>query len=583
MYLHSELFDLYGSSHTAVRRNQGYIFGDKTVVALRALEAGRIRSRSGQPPRRYEMAILSSLFTFLGAAPAAVAPSITAPGSMWHLLILKTFSFVADYGWRIVVFTVLLKLVLSPLDFYQRYKMNKNQKITERLKPTMEKLQKQYGGDKQTFSQKQMELNRKEGYSYFSSCLPMIVTMVIFITLWISMQTIAEYMTYKEYATMYDEYTYVTTQFYGVYPADHEERPGEPRTEDDSGLTDAQKIVVRKIGQEVVFQMYYYGLDESYAETVKNTVEEWKKQDELNKQNATEEKPYVQLVPDGFTFPEGFSVTRDGKHVDKVQADFLWIQNIWAPDVPWGDRAILDYSTFKNGIDDYDKADVNGISDGRVLSDMNSEKTYRNVMGKLLGDGTHSRTNGYLILPILVVVLSLGSQLLSSMQQKRAGQVNAKGGVATSMKVMMVIMPIMMAVFALQYASIFALYMVVNSATTLFFNFAFTGIIRLIDYRKRNRKYGISTGSARTYGSNSPIIHYVKGANPNAGAKEVAVAAEAPAMRGGIKGESAPKSKKDRKAQSAARPTVRGGRPDPNDLMGMDMSAKPNNKTNKRK
>lgn len=59
--------------------------------------------------------------------------------------------------------------------------MHKNQKITERLKPTMEKIQKQYGDNKQAFSQKQMELNRKEGYSYFSACLPMIVTLVVFI------------------------------------------------------------------------------------------------------------------------------------------------------------------------------------------------------------------------------------------------------------------------------------------------------------------------------------------------------------------------------------------------------------------
>ncbi len=156
------------------------------------------------------MAILNSLIPIFTSA--TLAPSVIAPDKMWHLLILNSFSFIADYGWRIVVFTLLLKLVLSPLDFYQRFMMNKNRKITERLKPTMEKLQKQYGNDKQRFSQMQMELNRKEGYSYFSSCLPMILTMVVFITLWLSMQTIAQYMSFKEYVTMYDEYTYVYEQ-----------------------------------------------------------------------------------------------------------------------------------------------------------------------------------------------------------------------------------------------------------------------------------------------------------------------------------------------------------------------------------
>lgn len=489
------------------------------------------------------MALLNSLFSFLGATATAITPSVAAPGSMWHLLILKSFAFVADYGWRIVVFTVLLKLVISPLDFYQRYKLHKNQKITERLKPTMEKIQKQYGHDKQAFSQKQMELNRKEGYSYFSSCLPMIVTLVVFITLWLSMQTIAEYMTFKEYTTMYDEYQYVYSQIYD--PADAEKPTPEEA---------ARQTVAQKIGQDVVYQMYYYGLDDKYVEKLR----------------ANED--YAAVMPESFTL-----MRKGKKRIDKVQASFLWVKNIWAPDVPWGDQAILSWDAFKKGIDDYSKAKTNGLSTEQHAKAYN-KIMYEQVMGKLLSDKTQSRTNGYLIFPILVVLLSLASQLLSMHQQKRAGQVNAKGGMATSMKVMMVIMPIMMAIFAVQYASIFALYMTVNSATTLFFNFTFTGIIKLIDKRRHNRNYGISTGSARVgAGKQSPIVHYVKGANPNAGAKEPALAVSE--TNGGADGK-ADKSKKSKKSvgNSGSRALQRGSRPDPNELMGMDMSSKSNNK-----
>ncbi|MDE6293484.1 MAG: YidC/Oxa1 family membrane protein insertase, partial [Clostridiales bacterium] len=457
---------------------------------------------------------------------------------MWHLLILNVFSFVADYGWRIVVFTLLLKLVLSPLDFFQRYKMHKNQKITERLKPTMEKIQKQYGNDKQAFSQKQMELNRKEGYSYFSSCLPMIVTMVVFITLWISMQTIAEYMTFKEYTTMYDEYRYVYSQIYNPTDAEH---PTDEET--------ARKPIAVKIGQDVVYQMYYYGLDESYS------------------QKLRENSEYKAVIPKNFT------VLREGtSSIKKVQASFLWIQNIWAPDVPWGSRAVLDWDTFSSSVDDYKNADTSKLPTG-VHTAAYNKAMYNEVMGKVLGDKTQSRTNGYLILPILVVLLSLGSQILTMMQQKRAGQVNAQGGTATTMKVMMVIMPIMMAVFALQYASIFAIYMVMNSATTLFFNVLFTGIIKLIDNRKRNRNYGIASGSTRTVSSekSSPIIHYVKGANPNAGAKESVMAEASTDAPVSARADKAEKGKKNKNAKNAGA-VVRGGRPDPNDLMGVDMS-----------
>lgn len=486
------------------------------------------------------MAVLNSVFAFLGAVPAAITPNVAAPGSMWHLLILKTFAFVADYGWRIVVFTVLLKLVISPLDFYQRYKMHKNQKITERLKPTMEKIQKQYGGDKQAFSQKQMELNKKEGYSYFSSCLPMIVTMVVFITLWISMQTIAEYMTFKEYTTMYDEYQYVRCQVY-----DPEEEHPELNDEQKAEM---QNISMR-IGQDVVYQMYYHGLDKSFE------------------QKLTDNAEYKAVLPADFT------VLRNGKSVDKVQASFLWIKNIWAPDVPWGDRAVLSWDNFKTGVDDYKSASTSKLPTEKHAKAFNKQ-TYNEVMGKVLADKTQSRTNGYLILPILVVVLSLGSQILSMIQQKRAGQVNAQGGTSTAVKVMMVVMPIMMAVFAIQYASIFAIYMVVNSAVTLLFNLLFSSIIKLIDHSRHKRNYGITSGSTRAaaVGASSPIIHYVKGANPNAGAREAAVTEQSvPSADGGKK------NKKDKTATSA-RVVQRGGRPDPNELMSMDASVKPNKK-----
>lgn len=473
------------------------------------------------------MAILNSVISILGAVQQAVTPSVSAPGAMWHLLILNTFSFVADYGWRIVVFTVLLKLVLSPLDFYQRYKMHKNQKITERLKPTMEKLQKQYAGDKQAFSQKQMELNRKEGYSYFSACLPMIVTMVVFITLWLSMQTIAQYMTLREYTTMCDEYQYVYDQIYD--PVD-EENP----TDEEIRL----QPIAREVGRDVVYRMYYHGLDDKYIDVIKQNAE------------------YASALPDGFT------LMREGvQKTDKVQASFLWIKNIWAPDVPWGNQAILSWNAFKSGIGNYANAGTNGLSTEQVSRYIN-QPMYEEVMHNLLNDNTTSRTNGYLILPILVVLLSVGSQIITMFQQKRAGQVNATGGTATSMKVMMVLMPLMMAFFAVQYASIFALYMTVNSAMTLFLNFVSTTIIKLIDKARTNRDYGIVNGARRMTASANDmpgVIHYVKGANPRAGEKT---------------SDGNGKAKK----QKSATPVIQSGRPDPNALMNYDMSRRDNDK-----
>lgn len=490
------------------------------------------------------MAFLNTVINFFGSA--LVTPSISKPDAMWHVLILNVFGWIKDYGWSIVVFTVLLKLVLSPLDFFQRYKLHKNQRITERLKPTMEKIQKQYGNDKQAFQQKQMELNRKEGYSYFSSCLPMIVTMVVFITLWLSMQTVAQYMTLRDYTRLYDAYDAsreaVVTQLDEKAGVDRNKPLEEQTTDEQAKLAENMNIAI-SFGGDVAYKLYYDGINDEFIEKLCDSYE-----------------------------IENIDISAV-KERGRVQASFLWIKNIWAPDVPWGDKALLDWKSFESAIDDFKDRKTNGLSKDKAAC-INKE-TYNNVMGKLLADKTQSRTNGYMILPVLVVLLSVGSQLISMFQQKRAGQVNNKGGTATSMKVMMVIMPVMMAVFAIQYASIFTLYMVTNSACTLFFNFLFTSIIRLWDKRKRSRNHGISTGSPRStmaYKS-SPVFHYVKGANPDAGKRLPSADAQAAAgdVGSGVKKSGA---KKKKKGESGAKTTtlVRGGRPDPNDLMSYDMT-----------
>ncbi|MDE7394885.1 MAG: YidC/Oxa1 family membrane protein insertase, partial [Clostridiales bacterium] len=134
---------------------------------------------------------------------SSVADLLHDPGGLWELLILKVFKFIGNYGWRILFFTVCLKLLLFPLDLYQRIKMRKNQIITERIKPQMDQLQQQYAGDRQMLARKQSELNKREGFSYFSSCLPMLVTLVIFFYLFAGLNNISQYKNFKQYAELY--------------------------------------------------------------------------------------------------------------------------------------------------------------------------------------------------------------------------------------------------------------------------------------------------------------------------------------------------------------------------------------------
>ena len=78
---------------------------------------------------------------------------------------------VGNYGWSVVVFTLLIRLCVLPLDIKSRrgmYAMN-------RVQPKMQELQKKYADDKDKLNRKMMELYKKEHVSPTAGCLPLLL------------------------------------------------------------------------------------------------------------------------------------------------------------------------------------------------------------------------------------------------------------------------------------------------------------------------------------------------------------------------------------------------------------------------
>ena len=96
-------------------------------------------------------------------------------------------SVIHNYGWSMVVFTLLIKLILLPLD----YKSRKSMRRMTKLQPQIAKLQKKYANDKEKLNQKSAELYRREGINPMSGCLPMLVSMVILFIMFAAMRTVA--------------------------------------------------------------------------------------------------------------------------------------------------------------------------------------------------------------------------------------------------------------------------------------------------------------------------------------------------------------------------------------------------------
>ena len=73
-------------------------------------------------------------------------------------LLHSIYKLVGNYGLAVILFTILVRVVVFPLDFRSRTGMRKMQKI----QPELNKLQQKYANDRVKLQQKQSELMRRE-------------------------------------------------------------------------------------------------------------------------------------------------------------------------------------------------------------------------------------------------------------------------------------------------------------------------------------------------------------------------------------------------------------------------------------
>ena len=85
-----------------------------------------------------------------------------------------------SYGGAIILFTLAIMLVLSPLSIKSTRSMIKMQ----RVQPEMKRLQAQYKGDREALNREMMAFYQANNINPFSSCLPMLLQMPVFFVLY---------------------------------------------------------------------------------------------------------------------------------------------------------------------------------------------------------------------------------------------------------------------------------------------------------------------------------------------------------------------------------------------------------------
>ncbi len=373
---------------------------------------------------------MGALMTILAEGITQIPVMETLPalnkGVDWILVQMTGwFGNFGGFAWTMIIFTLMLKIVLFPLDYLSRRSMKKNQMIQESLAPQLAKLEKQCKGDKTLFQQKQMALMRKEGYRLSGACLPSLITLALFIYIFSALGNYTAYTNAVVYDNMVKEYNTIVTEYDAM-----------------------DEISVEIDGETVIYP---------------NIVGDG-------------------LVPNEF-MESKFVQERLADKYKSLNPRWLWIKNTIRPD--GFNTAIPTFSDVNK--DAIGSPGIGNYISGDTVED--KEENYNRVMGFYWGEndkgervlltregsianeynehgfkifGTH--LNGWFLLPLLAAGVSFLTQFLSQRMQGSQAAPGAGGG---AMKVMLVIFPVMMLFFAVSYTSGFSLYIITNSLATL--------------------------------------------------------------------------------------------------------------------
>ncbi len=120
---------------------------------------------------------------------SAVAPSLNLTvdfGWLWFIsiiifwLMLKIHLVVGNWGWSIVIVTLIIKAIFYKLSASSYRSMGR----MRALQPKMQELKERFGDDRGKLGQATMELYKKEKVNPFGGCLPIVVQIPVFLALY---------------------------------------------------------------------------------------------------------------------------------------------------------------------------------------------------------------------------------------------------------------------------------------------------------------------------------------------------------------------------------------------------------------
>lgn len=442
------------------------------------------------------MAFITKLSNFFCSA------AIKEPTGVWEKIIMAFHNGIPNYAWAIIVFTIVVKLVIFPLDFVNRRISAKNAKVQALVQPEIEDIQKKYGNNKQMINQKTMEIYKKHNYNVTGSCVIMLVymalTLFIFITLFSGLNNMAAYKVGSQYQEMENAFNKV------AYETEEIETDYEKYTNAFSTAFENKKAEIRQQAETQTKNEILAGKEEGYeltdedkAAITKAGNEAVANQDNINLCNDAGKT--AGETASGKTLEEIMVPINDAvaKRYNEVKNSWLWVDNVWKSDVPWKKSSTtfdefvsLARITYKDSLGEGEEETFNV----RLSANKEADRAkYDLVMSAVESE---NRVNGYLIIPIIAVAVNALSMLASQgklkFKRKKKQEGEEKSNKMPGGILMLVLLPALMGYITLSYNTVFGLYILVGSlfslATTPLVNFGIKKWDELDEKRKAKKQ-----------------------------------------------------------------------------------------------
>jgi YidC/Oxa1 family membrane protein insertase len=379
---------------------------------------------------------------------------------------------VGSVGVGVILFSLALKVIVMPFDVSQRVTMRKQNVKMKENQEKMAKLQKQYANNKDLYNQKVMEMYKESEFSMFSSCLPMILSMVIFIVAINAFNAYAQYAAVENYNLMVGEYN-KTIQSYAP----------DLDIENSYVLTvNSDTIIVKGTGENAFVYYEVANTGDESAEYIKNAKKTYyvDTQKLMASSRAADVQTYLDMKDEQgnakYSQEEAckkYMISLAQTEVLNFYEDeisertkFLWMKNIWMTDASYK-HPVSNYTDFETSVKTQ-KFDVGGekVELTALTTDVYNQTTYDEVTDKLVKQ--KSQANGYFVLIVLSVGTILLQQWITMRSQKEQSQFSTVDGQgAQQQKTTMIMMTVMFAFFSFMYSGAFSIYMITSNLTSL--------------------------------------------------------------------------------------------------------------------